>query len=84
LAFLVRTSIGSWGWSICGSWGRSIGRLDLSWEDSFTFILDISNISILISSVGHNLGTRVRKDDTVRSAGLVSITALRVSKVVGV
>jgi hypothetical protein len=49
-----------------------------------TLILDISNITILISSVGHNLGSGIREDDTVRTAGLVSITVLRVSKVVGV
>ena len=69
------------GWS----WGWSIGGLRvLSWEDSFTLIFDISNITILISSVGHNLGARVGEDNSVRSTGLVSITALRVSKVVGV
>jgi hypothetical protein len=84
LVFLVGTSVGSWGWSICGSWGRSIGRLDLSWEDSFTLVLDISNISVLISRVGHNLDAGIGKDNTVRSTGLVSVTALRVSKVVGV
>jgi hypothetical protein len=47
----------SWGWSIGWSWGRGIGGLGLSWEDSFTFVLDISNITVLISCVGDNLGT---------------------------
>ena len=90
---LVRASIRSrgrsvdwsWGWGISWSWGRGISSLgSLSWEDSLSFIFDISNKSILISSVGHNLCTRVGKGNTVRSAGPVSITALRVSKVVGV
>ena len=49
-----------------------------------SLILDISNIAILISSVGHNLGARIREDNTVRSRGLVAIPVLIVTKVVGV
>ena len=90
---LVRASIRSrgrsvdwsWGWGISWSWGRGIGSLgSLSWEDSLSFIFDISNKTILISSVGDNLCTGVGKGNTVRSTGPVSITAFRVSKVVGV
>jgi hypothetical protein len=82
----------SWGWSrsrsrsgsrpVCWSRGRSIGCLDLSRVDSLTLILDISNITILVSSVGHNLGAGIREDDTVRSASFVSIPVLSMSKVV--
>ena len=86
--FLVVAGIRSWGGSVSWDWcwgrGSSIGGLDLSGEDSFTLILDIRDKAILISSVGHNLGAGVREVDTVRSTGPVSITALRVSKVVGV
>ena len=74
----------NWCWGIGRSGSRGIGRLDLSWVDSFTFILNISNISVLISSVGHNLDAGVRKDNTIRTASLVSITGLSVAKVVGV
>ena len=77
---VCRSRGGTIGWD----WSWSIGRLGLSRENCLTLILDISNITIFISSVGHNLGTGVRKDNTVRSTGPVSITALRVSKVVGV
>jgi hypothetical protein len=81
---LVRSGIRSRGRPISRCRGRCIRRLDFSGVDSFTFVLDIRNKTVLISSVGHNLGTGVGEGNTVRSAGPVSITALGVSKVVGV
>ena len=60
-----------WGWGI--SWGCSIGGLSR--------VLDISNISIAISSVGNSLETAIRKVDMVFSIGVVTFTGFTSSKV---
>ena len=42
---------------------------------SFTFVFDISDITVSISGIGHNLDTTVGKVDSVRSLGVVTITS---------
>ncbi len=49
--------------------------------DGFTFISDISNISVLISGVSHNLDTTVRESHSVLARGFVSVSLLRVTVV---
>jgi hypothetical protein len=63
--------IRSWSWGI--SWGSSI--------DGLSRILDISNITIAISSVGDSLETTIGKVDVVFSVGVVTFTSLAGSKV---
>jgi hypothetical protein len=66
-------------------WGGSVGRLgNLSGVDGLTLVLNVGDESILIGSVGHNLGAGVGESNTVRSAGPVTIAALTVAEVVGV
>ena len=43
---------------------------------SFTFVFDISDITVGISGVGDDLDATVGKVDSVRSLGVVSITGL--------
>merc|ERR1719270_300473 len=47
----------------------------------FTLVLNISNISVLISMVRHNLDAAIRECNTVGTAGGISVTGLRVGKV---
>ena len=51
---------------------RGIGGLDDDWEGSLTLVLDISNITVGISMVGHSLETAVRERDKVLALGKVS------------
>ena len=54
---------------------------------SFTFVFDISDITVGISGVGHDLDTTVGKVDSVRSLGVVSVagfSGLEVSVAVSV
>ena len=43
---------------------------------SFTFVFDISDITVGVSGVSHDLDATVGKVDSVRSLGVVSITRL--------
>ena len=43
---------------------------------SFTFVFDISDITVSVSGVSHDLDATVGKVDSVRSLGVVSITRL--------
>lgn len=44
------------------------------WVGCFTFVFDISNITIGTSSVGHNLDTAIGKIDTVFTSGVIVIS----------
>jgi len=46
-----------------------------------TLVLNVSNISVLISMVRHNLDAAIRECNTVGTAGGISVTGLRVGKV---
>ena len=48
---------------------------------SLTFVFDISDKSVSVSGVGHNLDTAVGKVDSVRSLGVVSVTGFAGFKV---
>lgn len=47
-----------------------------------TFILDVSSVAILVSSVRNELCAAVGKRDSVRSCGYFAISVLRMDKVV--
>jgi hypothetical protein len=69
----------SWGWGNSNdswSWGIVSWSEGLSWENSFTFVFHISNITGLISVVGDNLDTAVGKVDSVFSSGIVVVAVL--------
>ena len=61
-------------WSIGRPWGRSI-------SDGLTLVPDVSNItrSGIKNIVGDNLGTTIRKGNTIFSIGGVAIAVLVVS-----
>lgn len=61
-------------WSIGRPWGRSI-------SDGLTLVPDVSNItrSGIKNIVGDNLGTTIRKGNTIFSIGGVAIAVLIVS-----
>ena len=86
---LGRSGLVGGGWLVGRSWGWLVGwsRCGVVWLGlvfgilGLTLIFHISNISILISGVSHNLDTAIRKVHTVGTAGGISVTGLRVGKV---
>jgi hypothetical protein len=53
----------------------------LLWELGFTLVLDVGNVSGLISMVGDDLHTAIGEIDTVFSGGVVVIAVLVVGEV---
>jgi hypothetical protein len=47
-----------------------------------TFILDVSSVAVLVSSVCNELSAAVRKRDPIRSGGYLAISVFRMDKVV--
>lgn len=75
---------GFWGRFVCGSWvgfvcwgGVGSGLVGSSFGvGCFTFVFNISNVTLGSSSVGNNLDTTIGKVDTVFSSGVIVVTAL--------
>ena len=49
---------------------------------SFTFVFDVSGVSVFVSSVGDDLSAAIGKSDTVRSGDYVAISVLLVIEIV--
>jgi hypothetical protein len=72
--WLVGWHIGwNWCWLVC--WGRcwSIRRLDILRILGNSFIANISNIPIAISTILHNLGATIRKSNGVFSVDISTL-----------
>jgi hypothetical protein len=49
---------------------------------SFTFVFDVSGVSVFVSSVGDDLSAAIGESDTVRSSNDVAISVLLVIEIV--
>ena len=65
-------------WCMVSRLGSMIGRLIL-WVNSFSFIRNISNITIFISGVGYHLNATIRKINSVWARNFVTRSFLTVS-----
>ena len=70
----------NWGWGICWGWSWGISWGWGSSIDGLSRVLDISNITIAISSVGNSLKATIGKVNMVFTIGVVSVTSLRGSQ----
>jgi len=71
-----------WGWVVCRLWGWVVWSWLVFWVLGYTFVFNISDItSITIYGVGNDLGTTIRKGNTVFTSGSIAITVLVSGKV---
>ena len=49
---------------------------DVLWVLSFTFVFDVSGVSVFVSSVVDDLSTAIGKNDTVRSGDYIAVAFL--------
>ena len=71
-----------WGWFVCWGWvwGLLVWGWFVFWVGSFSFVFDISDITVWASRVGDDLDTAIGKVYTVFSLGVVVVSVFVVGE----